>query len=71
MTLTPVNSSGIAAIGHDPVTNTLRVQFTSGATYEYAGVSAEHHTNLIGAKSIGQHFQTHIRCGGFKHTKVG
>ena len=57
----PVKSSNIAEIGHDPSTNTMRVKFHGGATYEYSGVSAEKHQALIGAQSIGSHFTRHIR----------
>jgi hypothetical protein len=57
-----VESSQIAAIGHDNATNTLHVQFKSGGpTYSYAGVSAEKFAALKGAKSIGSHFAAHIK----------
>lgn len=61
MTLDPVESSNIKAIGHDPATNVLRVQFRSGATHDYHGVTREQHQALIGADSIGGHFHRHIR----------
>lgn len=59
--MTPVDSSSIAAVGHDPATSTLKVQFKSGDTYHYKGVSADAHASLLKAKSIGSHFQTHVR----------
>jgi hypothetical protein len=38
MTMQPVNSSNIAAIGYDPETQTLAIEFRSGGTYEYYDV---------------------------------
>lgn len=52
----PVTSSAIAAIGHDPATKTLRIEFTSGGTYDYQNVSTLEHEKLLAAKSIGKHF---------------
>lgn len=59
--MTPVESSQIAAIGHDPETNEMHVQFHSGATHVYAGVTAEKHAAMMGAESIGAHFHEHVR----------
>ena len=61
--LTPVKSSQIAAVGHDPATSTLAVQFTrgTGALYCYPNVSAEAHAAFMGAKSLGTHFGKHIK----------
>ena len=67
--MTPVKSSSIASIAHDPATKTLSVKFTSGETYKYAGVSADQHKKLMGADSIGTHFQQSIRSK-FKATKI-
>lgn len=61
MELTPVESSNIKAIGHDPSTNVLRVQFHSSGTYDFHGVTAEQYQQLMAAESKGQHFQRHIR----------
>lgn len=70
LTHTPVKSSSIASVAHDPATNTLEVQFANGGRYQYEGVTADDHAALLGAASIGKHFQQHIRGGGFKHSKV-
>lgn len=67
--MTPVKSSSVAAIGHDPATKTLTVQFNNGGKYAFAGVSAGDHATLMKAKSIGTHFQQSIR-NRFKSTKV-
>ncbi len=67
--MTPVKSSNIEAIHHDPVTNALTVRFRSGATHRYDDVSAEKHAALMAADSIGGHFHKHIR-NAHKSSKV-
>lgn len=69
-TLTPVQSSNIEAIGHDPVTNELHVKFKTGATHIYAGVTAEQHDAMRDAESVGKHFHAHVK-GKFESRKVG
>lgn len=68
MELTKVNSSNLNAIGYDPTTKKLRVEFRNskdarmpGRVYEYANVSLDKHTALMGAESIGAHFSKHIK----------
>ncbi len=72
--LTPVESSQIAAIGHDPATNTLAIQFKSGAApvYHYANFSADDFNAFMGAKSIGSHFSKHIKAAPdrFPYTRI-
>lgn len=60
----PVESSNIKAIGYDPDSQTLHVEFKSGGKYEYSDVSAEEHQKFIGAPSVGSHFAKHIRAKG-------
>lgn len=61
--LTEVESGQVKAIGHDPATNTLAVQFKfgAGAIYHYPNVTAEQHQAFVGAESIGKHFGSHIK----------
>jgi hypothetical protein len=61
ITMQSVQSSQIKAIGYDAPSETLRVQFNSGAVYDYAGVPAGAHTALAAASSIGAHFGKNIR----------
>jgi hypothetical protein len=67
--MTPVKSSSVAAIDHDPATKALTVQFHNGGMYRFDGVSPDQHAKLMGADSIGSHFQRHIRTK-FKGVKV-
>lgn len=55
------HSSSIASVGYDAASQRLHVEFTSGKTYEYSGVTPEEHEQLVGAPSVGQHFSKHLR----------
>ena len=65
--LNSVKSSQIAAIGHDPETNTLSIQFVSrdetkpGNIYHYENFTSEDFAAFNEAESIGSHFYKHIR----------
>lgn len=63
--LQPVTSGLIHAIGHDPETNLLYVQFKAkagpGSIYSYPNVPAEKHAAMMAAESIGKHFGAHIK----------
>lgn len=61
MKLTAVLSSQINAIGHDSITNKMRIEFKSGALYEYSEVTPEIFGEFAKAKSIGSHFYKYIK----------
>lgn len=69
-----VESSQIAAIGHDPVTNTLAIQFTSksglGSIYHYSNFTAEDFAAFKSAESIGSHFGKFIKPYAAKYPFV-
>ena len=54
-----VESSNIAAIGYKD--GVLSVEFKSGATYDYHGVSPDLHAQFMSADSHGRFFSQHIR----------
>ncbi len=56
-----VNSSSIRSIGYDDKTGNMQVTFSSGKTYQYAGVSPTLHRDFMQAKSKGKFFADHIR----------
>lgn len=66
--LKPVTSSNIAAIGYDPRTKRMAVNFKGGGTHVYHEVGQEHFDALEGAESVGKHFHSHIR-NKFKSSK--
>lgn len=63
--LSPVKSSQIHAIGHDPATSIMYIQFKGaagpGSTYAYENVSLEQFAAFKGAESIGHHFGAHFK----------
>jgi hypothetical protein len=59
--LTPVKSSNVAAVGHDAQANELHVQFKSGNSYVYNGVTADQHKALMSADSVGSHLHKIIK----------
>lgn len=69
MNFSPVTSSNVAAVAHDPATNTLHVKFKNGGTYAYHGVTADEHHALLHAPSVGAHLHHHIKAK-YKGVKV-
>lgn len=65
ITMIPVESSQLAAIGHDAINNTLAIQFKRGEgvgnTYYYQNVDAEQFKEFQAAESTGSHFYKHIK----------
>lgn len=61
MNRVPVQSSNIKSIGHDPKTNTMEVEFSTGAVHQYDGVNVDEHRALMSAQSVGSHFHNIIR----------
>ena len=59
MQLVKVESSNIEAIGHEG--NVLRVEFKTGAAYDYKGVPAEVHRDLMQSNSKGRFLDQHIK----------
>jgi hypothetical protein len=66
----PVKSSNILSVGHDPETQELHVEFSTGGTYKYSGISAAQHAALLSSDSIGKHMKKHIGPAAKSHVKV-
>lgn len=67
MNLKPVKSSNVEAVGYDPVTNILSVQFKSGKkVYEYEGVPPELYDAMHKSESIGKYIGSMV-VGKFNH----
>ena len=58
---TPVKSSNIAAIGHDPSTKTMAVQFKGSGIYHFRDVPAELFDKMLNSESVGKFFHSNIR----------
>jgi len=74
--LTPIESSQIHAIGHDPATNTLAIQFKSkagpGSIYHYANVPAEKYAAFQECESKGRFFgaEFKVKAEEYPFTKI-
>lgn len=75
--LQDVDSSQINAVGYDPGTQTLAIQFKGwkgelGATYHYTNVTPEDFAAFKGAESLGRHFGRYVKPfpEKFPYTKV-
>lgn len=69
ITMHPVKSSNVAALGYHEPSKTLRVEFKGGKAYDYAGVERKAFEALRDAHSVGGHFAAHIR-DAYPTTKV-
>ncbi len=61
MTLIPVESSHLAAIGYEPDCMRLTIQFVNADIYEYNFVEQELHDYLMADSSPGSFFNQHIK----------
>ena len=59
MTLTPVSSSAIRAVGYDGYT--LSVEFHNSGVYDHPGVPYEVYAGLMAASSKGVYYNRYIR----------
>jgi len=65
-----VGSSNIASIGYDEATETLEVEFLSGAVYQYYNVGSDLYQSLLTAPSKGSFLNTYIR-NAYAYSRVG
>lgn len=53
VTMDPVRSSNVEAVGYDVERQVLVVRYRGGASYEYDGVSADERAEGLAADSVG------------------
>ena len=58
---TPVTSSFIAAVGYNPLTSTLTVEFKNGNSYTYPGFSYSTYEAFLAAPSTGRIFRERVK----------
>ncbi len=71
MSRTPVTSSNLKAVGYDPATSTLEIEFQHGDIYQYFNVPKARYAGLMDASSKGEYFDAHIKKAGYDYEKVG
>ncbi len=59
--MTPVESSSLAAVGFDGTVNELYVSFRNGTVHRYFQVPSSVHRALLSAPSIGRFFNETVR----------
>jgi hypothetical protein len=64
-----VSSSTIGAIGYDPKTLTLEVEFLNGTIYQYFDIPESVHAEFAGSASHGQFLNTQIK-GQYRYAKL-
>ncbi|MAM40728.1 MAG: KTSC domain-containing protein [Erythrobacter sp.] len=64
-----VDSSNVSAIGYDEDSQTLQVEFNSGATYQYFDVPQQIFEGMLDAGSVGQYLNQHVK-GVFRYSRV-
>jgi len=67
----PVSSTDLASVGYDVESSVLEVEFHKSGIYQYFGVAADVHDQLISASSKGRYFNEVIKKGGYSFAKVG
>ena len=70
MEMSHVRSTNVCAVGYDAPTNTLQVQFLSGAVYQYYGVSEDLYSLFMQAPSKGQFLHGNIK-NQYAYSRVG
>jgi hypothetical protein len=66
----PVTSSNLRAVGYDPQTQILEIEFKTGGIYQYTAVPESVYTGLVNAGSKGSYFHANIK-GQYNDHKIG
>lgn len=61
ITMIPVSSSNVAAIGYDETTQILCIEFLNSSRYIYKGVPSNEFSGLQNAPSIGSYLHRNIK----------
>ena len=61
MQLVSVDSSNLSAVGYEPASGTLELEFQNGHLYRYSRVPPLVHRALMGSDSKGAYFTDFIR----------
>lgn len=65
----PVDSTNIQSVGYDASAATLEIEFRAGTIYQYFGVPAQVHSELMAARSKGSYFNKHVKSR-FRFTQI-
>lgn len=65
MTMHPATSTNVIAVGYEPSTRTMRVQFRSGGVYDYYGIDPHLFEQMLVANPwlrVGRFVRTHAHA---------
>lgn len=65
-----VSSSSIRAVGYDPRSRTLEIEFTNGSIVQYERVAPDIHRALMSSGSIASFFRDRIEDEGYVSRRV-
>ena len=66
----PISSTNLISLGYDADAETLEVEFSSGAIYQYYNVGAALYEQLMQAPSKGQFLNVYIK-NAYPFSRVG
>lgn len=49
------------AVGYEPTTRTMHIQFNNGDLHEYSNVSPDFHKRMMESKSVGSFFHQNVK----------
>lgn len=61
MDMHPVQSSHMRAVGYEPTSRTMHIQFHNGEVHEYTGVPQPFHDTMMSAESVGSFFHKNVK----------
>jgi ATP-dependent DNA helicase RecG len=65
----PVDSSNIASVGYDKVSQVMEIEFHHGAIYQYFGASEKVYEELMSSPAMGSYFMNEIKTKFEYHKK--
>lgn len=70
MQRTHVSSSNLKSVGYDADNMVLEIEFLSSGIYQYYNVPQSIYSGLMNASSKGSYFDSYIKKGGYRYSKV-
>lgn len=66
----PVGSVTVASVGYDAESLTLEVEFTNGRIYQYFGIPAEIHAEMMASSSKGRFLDSQIKKANYPFSRI-
>lgn len=60
-TFIPKNSSNVSQVDYNPETQTMTIEFSTGGTYQYSGVTPDKFVAMQTAESVGGYIHRQIK----------